>query len=77
MEKIKQYYRICGIVPEENAPQPIYNQIKDKVVYTLVSQKHVILFLTPDKRGYKLKETIIGGFHKKNKNHNTSPILIF
>ena len=77
MERIKQYYRLCLIKSEGDKPTPLYNQLEEKVVVSVMGPT-VVLFLKPDKKGYSLKENVIGGRESKKNNYpsNDEPILI-
>jgi len=68
MERIKQYYRLCAIKSNDDKPTPLYNQISENVTNVIIGKKYVTMFLKKDKKGYIIKETIIGG---KRKNYNS------
>ena len=74
METIKQYYRLCSINDEK--PNPVYNQIDEKVMNAIIGKKHIELYLKKDAKGYIVKENVIGA-KQKTKLKNKKPILIF
>src|SRR3989344_2361423 len=60
MERIKQYYRLCNIKSYNDKPTPLYNQIEDNVLTSILGKKHIIMYLKQDKKGYIMRETVIG-----------------
>lgn len=64
MDKLKIYYKLCGVKLPKDAPNPLIGQIGDKVE-VIFTKKQVSLYIKKDKTGFMVKENIVGGRNSK------------
>lgn len=70
MDSIKKYYKVCDIKPKSKQPNPVINQIDQKVINVVFTKKQVFMYLTRDTSNNNVritvKESIVGGGKKRN-----------
>lgn len=58
MDKIKHYYKLCGI---NKKVLPPINYINEKAKKIIVTQRHIDLFLNESNGAYYIKNMVTGG----------------
>lgn len=65
MDKLKNYYKLCGIVPLKYQPNSIITQLDEAVLRGTFSEKQLALYIAKDDAGNIIRENIIGAKEKK------------